>query len=116
MFHNATILRAESKEVHTDWNRAEGNCKQLKGRVGEKWASSQARYSNDDLDVINNQLEGKIGGTVSQMIKSARISMTGTAVKSGTDAPVRSDLGLFLRLIQSQNHPAQRHWAVLNLA
>ena len=42
-----------------DWNRIEGNWKQLKGRVKEKWG----RLTDDDLDVINGrqeQLEGKI--------------------------------------------------------
>jgi uncharacterized protein YjbJ (UPF0337 family) len=42
-----------------DWNRFEGNWKQLKGNVKEKWG----RLTDDDLDVINGrreQLEGKI--------------------------------------------------------
>lgn len=42
-----------------DWNRVEGNWKQLKGKVKEQWG----RLTDDDLDVINgnrDQLEGLI--------------------------------------------------------
>jgi len=42
-----------------DWNRVEGNWKQLKGKVKEQWG----RLTEDDLDVIagrQDQLEGKI--------------------------------------------------------
>jgi uncharacterized protein YjbJ (UPF0337 family) len=42
-----------------DWNRVEGNWKQIKGKVKEKWG----RLTDDDLDVIaghRDQLEGKI--------------------------------------------------------
>ena len=42
-----------------DWNRVEGNWKQMKGKVKEKWA----KLSDDDLALINGkreQLEGKI--------------------------------------------------------
>jgi uncharacterized protein YjbJ (UPF0337 family) len=42
-----------------DWNRIEGNWKQVKGTVKEKWG----KLTDDDLDVINgrrDQLEGKI--------------------------------------------------------
>jgi len=42
-----------------DWNRVEGNWKQMKGKVKEQWG----RLTDDDLDVINgkrDQLEGKI--------------------------------------------------------
>src|SRR5215510_10780541 len=45
--------------VDMDWNRVEGNWKQVKGKVKEKWG----RLTDDDLDVINGQqaqLEGKI--------------------------------------------------------
>jgi uncharacterized protein YjbJ (UPF0337 family) len=48
-----------SMEVHMDWNHVEGNWKQIKGRVKEKWG----KLTDDDLDVINGhqeQLEGKI--------------------------------------------------------
>jgi uncharacterized protein YjbJ (UPF0337 family) len=42
-----------------DWNRVEGNWKQFKGKVKEKWG----QLTDDDLDVIaghRDQLEGKI--------------------------------------------------------
>jgi uncharacterized protein YjbJ (UPF0337 family) len=42
-----------------DWNRVEGNWKQIKGKVKEKWG----QLTDDDLDVIaghRDQLEGKI--------------------------------------------------------
>jgi uncharacterized protein YjbJ (UPF0337 family) len=42
-----------------DWNRVEGNWKQVKGKVKEKWGA----LTDDDLNVINgrrDQLEGKI--------------------------------------------------------
>ena len=42
-----------------DWNRVEGNWKQFKGNVKEKWG----KLTDDDLNVINgrrDQLEGKI--------------------------------------------------------
>ena len=46
-------------EAHMDWNRVEGNWKQIKGKVKEKWG----KLTDDDLTVINGnreQLEGKI--------------------------------------------------------
>jgi uncharacterized protein YjbJ (UPF0337 family) len=42
-----------------DWNRVEGNWKQLKGKVKEQWG----KLTDDDLDEIagrRDQLEGKI--------------------------------------------------------
>jgi uncharacterized protein YjbJ (UPF0337 family) len=42
-----------------DWNRVEGNWKQIKGKVREKWG----RLTDDDLEVINGsreRLEGKL--------------------------------------------------------
>jgi uncharacterized protein YjbJ (UPF0337 family) len=42
-----------------DWNRVEGNWKQVKGQVKEKWG----KLTDDDLTTINgkrDQLEGKI--------------------------------------------------------
>jgi uncharacterized protein YjbJ (UPF0337 family) len=50
---------AQYKETRMDWNRVEGNWKQVKGQVKEKWG----KLTDDDLDVINgrrDQLEGKI--------------------------------------------------------
>jgi uncharacterized protein YjbJ (UPF0337 family) len=42
-----------------DWNRVEGNWKQMKGKVKEKWGN----LTDDDLTAVNgkrDQLEGKI--------------------------------------------------------
>ena len=42
-----------------DWNRVEGNWKQVKGKIKEKWGN----LTDDDLTAINgkrDQLEGKI--------------------------------------------------------
>jgi uncharacterized protein YjbJ (UPF0337 family) len=53
--HVATL----SREAHMDWNRVEGNWKQIKGKVKEKWG----KLTDDDLDVINGSrehLEGKL--------------------------------------------------------
>jgi uncharacterized protein YjbJ (UPF0337 family) len=49
----------EHEERPMDWNRVEGNWKQLKGKVKEQWG----KLTDDDLDVIagkRDQLEGKI--------------------------------------------------------
>jgi uncharacterized protein YjbJ (UPF0337 family) len=49
----------KAKESEMDWNRIEGNWKQITGKVKEKWG----KLTDDDLDVINGQreqLEGKI--------------------------------------------------------
>jgi uncharacterized protein YjbJ (UPF0337 family) len=46
-------------EDRMDWNRVEGNWKQVKGKVKEKWGN----LTDDDLTAINgkrDQLEGKI--------------------------------------------------------
>ena len=43
-----------------DWNRIEGNWKQVKGKVKEQWG----KLTDDDIDQIagrRDQLEGKIG-------------------------------------------------------
>lgn len=42
-----------------DWNRIEGNWKQVKGQIKEKWAN----LTDDDLEKIagrRDQLEGKL--------------------------------------------------------
>jgi uncharacterized protein YjbJ (UPF0337 family) len=47
------------KEIVMDWNRVEGNWKQVAGKVKEKWG----KLTDDDLTTINgrrDQLEGKI--------------------------------------------------------
>src|SRR5215471_9870764 len=59
-FHGRDVAPMANAEVcQMDWNRVEGNWKQVKGRVKEKWG----QLTDDDLDVINgrrDQLEGKI--------------------------------------------------------
>ncbi|MBX3606463.1 MAG: CsbD family protein [Piscinibacter sp.] len=40
-----------------DWNRIEGNWKQLKGKVQEKWG----KLTDDDLDVVAGRREQLIG-------------------------------------------------------
>src|SRR5215510_1915815 len=63
--NNARATRLSSHDVELrrrmdmDWNRIEGNWKQLKGKVKEQWG----KLTDDDLDVIEGkraQLEGKI--------------------------------------------------------
>eukprot|EP01041_Mallomonas_annulata_P023382 gene23382-43884_t len=47
------------QEKHMNWDRIEGNWKQLKGRVTEQWG----KLTDDDFDVVNGrreQLAGKI--------------------------------------------------------
>ena len=38
-----------------DWNRVEGNWKEIKGKVKQKWA----KLTDDDLTAINGQREGR---------------------------------------------------------
>jgi uncharacterized protein YjbJ (UPF0337 family) len=48
-----------AEENPMDWNRVEGNWKQVKGKIKEKWG----QLTDDDLDTIGGrreQLEGKI--------------------------------------------------------
>ena len=68
--HHAKFLNARSTgralgperfkpRMVLDWNRVEGNWKQMKGKVKEKWGN----LTDDDLTAINgqrDQLEGKI--------------------------------------------------------
>jgi uncharacterized protein YjbJ (UPF0337 family) len=51
--------RISEQEKKMDWDRVEGNWKQVKGKVKEKWG----KLTDDDLDVISgkrDQLEGKL--------------------------------------------------------
>ena len=45
-----------------DWNRVEGNWKQMKGKVKEKWG----QLTDDDLDVINGRLPMRVRVQISQ--------------------------------------------------
>lgn len=68
-----------------DWNRVEGNWKQMKGKVKEQWG----KLTDDDLDVINGkqeQLEGDCSnGTATPRIRRKRKWMNGTVAKNGDD-------------------------------
>src|ERR1700758_245983 len=53
------VSRNTSGGTTMDWNRVEGNWKQIKGKVKEQWG----KLTDDDLTAINgkrDQLEGKI--------------------------------------------------------
>jgi uncharacterized protein YjbJ (UPF0337 family) len=55
----APFVAKQAKETEMDWNRVEGNWKQMKGKIKEKWGN----LTDDDLTAINgkrDQLEGKI--------------------------------------------------------
>ena len=55
----APFVVKQAKEMEMDWNRVEGNWKQMKGKIKEKWGN----LTDDDLTAINgkrDQLEGKI--------------------------------------------------------
>jgi uncharacterized protein YjbJ (UPF0337 family) len=60
-----------------DWNQVEGNWKEVKGKVKEKWA----KLTDDDLTAINgrrDQLEGRLQERYGYAkIKPARTSMIG---------------------------------------
>jgi uncharacterized protein YjbJ (UPF0337 family) len=66
-----------------DWNRVEGNWKQVKGHVKEKWG----KLTDDDLNVINGPaISSKArfrSDTGSPRIRSARTSAIGTTRKPG---------------------------------
>jgi uncharacterized protein YjbJ (UPF0337 family) len=57
--HKAALIYTNEMEDRVDWNRVEGNWKQITGKVKEKWG----KLTDDDLANINGkreQLEGKI--------------------------------------------------------
>ena len=59
-----------------DWNRVEGNWKEVKGKVKEMWA----KLTDDDLTAIDGQ-RAKVGcksGTVTPRIKLAKTSTRGS--------------------------------------
>jgi uncharacterized protein YjbJ (UPF0337 family) len=60
-----------------DWNRIEGNWKQVKGKVKEKWG----QLTDDDINTIEgkrDQLEARSSsGTASRRTWCARTSTTG---------------------------------------
>jgi uncharacterized protein YjbJ (UPF0337 family) len=59
--HPHTLIRLLQQQRITamDWNRVEGNWKEVKGKVKEKWG----KLTDDDLTAINgqrDQLEGRL--------------------------------------------------------
>ena len=52
-----------------DWNRVEGNWKQLKGKVKEQWG----KLTDDDLDEINGRVD-QLDRVVSRRFSSLRVS------------------------------------------
>jgi uncharacterized protein YjbJ (UPF0337 family) len=53
------IVDSTAKEIHMNWDRIEGNWKQLTGRAKAQWG----KLTDDDLDVVagrREQLSGKI--------------------------------------------------------
>ena len=63
-----------------DWNRVEGNWKQVKGKVKEQWG----KLTDDDLDVINGkqeQLEGRTSGAI--RLRQGPGEKKGRVVKAG---------------------------------
>ena len=56
-----------------DWNRVEGNWKQMKGKVKEKWG----QLTDDDLDAIDGRRE-QLEGKIQQRYGMARTGRVGT--------------------------------------
>jgi uncharacterized protein YjbJ (UPF0337 family) len=87
-----------------DWNRVEGNWKQLKGKVKEKWGN----LTDDDRTAINGRRDqlgaNSNSATASRRIRSEKTLTIGTTPRVGkhslhlkaTSAPLRR--GLFYRL------------------
>jgi len=68
------VARSRNPEdIAIDWNRVEGNWKEVKGKVKEKWA----KLTDDDLAAINGQRDQlKVGcksGPDTPRIKLAKI-------------------------------------------
>jgi uncharacterized protein YjbJ (UPF0337 family) len=55
------------KEVAMDWNRVEGNCKQMKGAVKQQWG----KLTDDDLTQIEGSRE-KLEGIIQERYGIAR--------------------------------------------
>jgi uncharacterized protein YjbJ (UPF0337 family) len=57
---SAALAHSRTRRISAmDWNRVEGNWKEVKGKVKEKWA----KLTDDDLTAINgqrDQLEGRL--------------------------------------------------------
>jgi hypothetical protein len=77
-----------------DWNRVEGNWKQMKGKVKEKWGN----LTDDDLTAINGQREISLrarfrSAMASRRIRSDRTLTTGTTRRLGSGASPLLDAG-----------------------
>ncbi|MFK4381495.1 hypothetical protein ABIA40_000903 [Bradyrhizobium sp. USDA 223] len=77
-----------------DWNRVEGNWKQIKGKVKEQWG----KLTDDDLDTIDgkqDQLEVSSSSvTVTKRIKPKKSSTTGLVARSGSSLKPADTSGL----------------------
>ncbi len=88
-FHLQIVLWKERSHNgdQMDWNRVEGNWKQMKGKLKEKWGN----LTDDDLTVVNgkrDQLEGKIQeryGLAKDQVRKE--STTGTIRRLGSTRP-----------------------------
>jgi uncharacterized protein YjbJ (UPF0337 family) len=56
---STAIFATSSKEIHMNWDRIQGNWKQVTGQAKEQWG----KLTDDDFDVVagrRDQLAGKI--------------------------------------------------------
>ena len=58
------LLRHQKWEITMDWNRVEGNWKQVKGQVKEKWG----KLTDDELDKMNGRRESPSGDFIKDCI------------------------------------------------
>jgi uncharacterized protein YjbJ (UPF0337 family) len=63
----ASPLLPQTKEVKMDWNRVEGNWKQVKGAVKQQWG----KLTDDDMTQINGSRE-KLEGIIQERYGIAR--------------------------------------------
>jgi uncharacterized protein YjbJ (UPF0337 family) len=90
-----------------DWNRVEGNWKQLKGSVKEQWG----KLTDDDLDVIKvAEISSKArsrGGTATRRIRSAGRWTTGTIDRGGDQHAGESNRALRQRFTNEIGAPTR---------
>lgn len=55
--HRATVALRQRKEKDMNWDRVQGNWKQLTGRVKEQWG----KLTEDDITVINGKQDQLVG-------------------------------------------------------
>jgi len=77
-----------------DWNRIEGNWKQVKGKVKEQWG----KLTDDDLDVVaasrTSSRDACSNATAITKIRPRRKSTTGIRVKTGNENESPAETGL----------------------